>query len=264
MKDVLAMQVKKFSRTSELLNPPLVVLNNFGGQDRHLQLMTVALQNMFPAINVSTVKVRDCTRVVLFHRDPATDLISMRHFKIVLNPVGVSKSIKRVASHKVSSLGDFNDVSEYVLGQAKASESDLEDDSEAHVAVEQRVRGMVPADSQGRKAAIRLFEIGPRIEMKLSKIQAGFMQGEVMWHWRGLDYARLEEQKQKDEKRKAAFPGAAQVAKREKFEIELERKKEAEKLEAEQAEKRARQEKKEERKKRKLMMTGVKKKTTKK
>ena len=84
-----------------------------------------------------------------------------------------------------------------------------------------------------------------------------------MWHWQGVDLNRLAEQKKADGKRKAAFPGQEQVAKRERFEKELARKKELEKQQAEEELKRARLEKKQERKekqreRRQLMGTRVK------
>ena len=39
-----------------------VVLNNFGGQETHKLLMAVMFQNMFPPINMQTVRARLCAR----------------------------------------------------------------------------------------------------------------------------------------------------------------------------------------------------------
>ena len=50
-------------------SPPLVVLNNFGGGAKHTSLMTSMLQGMFPAIDIATVRLSSCQRVVLFHLD---------------------------------------------------------------------------------------------------------------------------------------------------------------------------------------------------
>lgn len=141
--DVRATQVKPFlGGKSGLMDPPLVVLNNMGGTERHLQLLTTSLQNMFPPLNVSTVKLKNCTRVVLFHRDAQTDMISVRHYRITVNPLGLSKSVKRLSQdHKVPSLGHLKDVSEYVLSSTKASESDVEDDEDARIELVQSVKG---------------------------------------------------------------------------------------------------------------------------
>lgn len=38
-------------------HPPLVILNSFAGEGNHIKLMTTTFQNMFPSINLSTVKL---------------------------------------------------------------------------------------------------------------------------------------------------------------------------------------------------------------
>ncbi len=166
--DVRAMQVKPFlGGKSAFMDPPLVVLNNLAGADRHLQLVTTSLQNLFPAINVQTVKLTHCSRVVLFHRDPATEVISVRHYRISVNPLGLSKSVKRVAQNKVGSLSHLQDVSDYVLSAVKASESDVEDDDDVKVELTQTVRGEL-----NRKLAV-LSNSSKRSKNKKSKPSAG-------------------------------------------------------------------------------------------
>ena len=61
-------------------------------------------------------------------------------------------------------------MSDFVLSQAKASESDLEDESEAQISVEEQAKSVIGGKLGARKAAVRLYEIGPRIEMSLSKV----------------------------------------------------------------------------------------------
>ena len=41
------------------LGPPLVVMNNFGGEE-HMRLAAVTFQNLFPAINVQATKLSAC------------------------------------------------------------------------------------------------------------------------------------------------------------------------------------------------------------
>jgi len=65
-KDIRRMQRRPISPGQEFNTAPLVVLNNFNSQERHVSLMTVMFQNLFPAINVSTIKLAECRRVVLF------------------------------------------------------------------------------------------------------------------------------------------------------------------------------------------------------
>ena len=42
-----------------LQDAPLVVMNNFGAEE-HLKLTTALFQNLFPAINVHTVSLKQC------------------------------------------------------------------------------------------------------------------------------------------------------------------------------------------------------------
>lgn len=58
MSDVVALQRRPHAHGAEFRSPPLVVLNNFGGKENHKQLMAVMFQNMFPPINMQTVRVR--------------------------------------------------------------------------------------------------------------------------------------------------------------------------------------------------------------
>ena len=75
-----------------------VVLNNFGDKDApsQVRLMKVTLQNMFPSINVATVKLQDCRRVVMFNLDKIKGTVEMRHFAVRATPTGIAKAIKKV------------------------------------------------------------------------------------------------------------------------------------------------------------------------
>lgn len=56
-KDILS-SLKKQSMNPIIFNhPPLLVMNNFSGQELHLKLMTTMFQNMFPSISVNQVRV---------------------------------------------------------------------------------------------------------------------------------------------------------------------------------------------------------------
>ena len=59
MRDVAAAQQKPRLPESLWKTSPLVVMNNFSGQE-HLKLATVLFQNLFPAINVQAVKLAAC------------------------------------------------------------------------------------------------------------------------------------------------------------------------------------------------------------
>ena len=88
--------------------PAIVVLNNFGSSnDNHVQLMRVMFQNMLPSINVKTVKLSDCRRVVLFHYRKEDGVVEMRHYAIRATPVGVSRSVKKILQGKIPNLSEL-------------------------------------------------------------------------------------------------------------------------------------------------------------
>lgn len=143
----------------------------------------------------------------------------------------------------------MTDISEYVLSGRKASESDVEDDEDAQIDLVQAVKGELNRKMRGKKrskandnkGAIRLQELGPRVEMTLAKIQTGFCEGELMWHWQGLEAARLKEQRKKrlalGDKAPSDFPGLQQIRKAELAEQEAEARAEREEREKEKREK---------------------------
>ncbi|KAJ1932721.1 rRNA-binding ribosome biosynthesis protein, partial [Linderina macrospora] len=182
-KDCLRLQ--KLPRTSgtEYKSSPLVILNNFAGESKgkEFKLMTAMLQNLFPAINPSAMTLAEARRVVLFNYNEATGMVDFRHYAIVVKPVGVTKGVKRVIMAKnMPSLANFDDISEYVLREAFASESDVEDGPENSVTLAQDYVGR--GNKKNEQRAIRLMELGPRMELKLLKVQAGLCEGDILYH----------------------------------------------------------------------------------
>lgn len=60
MRDVAARLQRPRQPPSMWKSPPLVVMNNFGGQEGELKLATALFQNLFPPINVQTAKLASC------------------------------------------------------------------------------------------------------------------------------------------------------------------------------------------------------------
>jgi len=109
---VRATQKRPYESLSAYQTAPLVVLNNFGDASSppYVKLMKITFQNMFPPLNVNTVKLTDCRRIVLFDYDAATGLVEQRHFAIRAAPSELHKSIKRLVQTKIPSLGDMTDI----------------------------------------------------------------------------------------------------------------------------------------------------------
>ena len=108
--------------------------------DLPLQLTTNMFQNIFPTIDVKTVsftytyikcliedispschsiffqvKLSSCQRIVLLNYNKDTKLIDFRHYSIRLQPIGVSRRIRKfVQNHQVPDLRNLQDVSDFV------------------------------------------------------------------------------------------------------------------------------------------------------
>ncbi|RYH23739.1 hypothetical protein EON65_17465 [archaeon] len=163
------------------LTPPVVVLNNFGqAEENHLKLMKLTFQHMFPTINVKTVQLSQVRRVVLFHYHKESDTVEMRHYAIRANPVGISKSVKRIVQAKIPNLGRLKDIADYLEdGDYGASDSEVEDDS-SKVTLPERYAGRGNIKSQ--VSALKLIEIGPRLSLELYKVQQGVNEGDILYH----------------------------------------------------------------------------------
>ncbi|CAO1624818.1 unnamed protein product [Sympodiomycopsis kandeliae] len=229
MSDVLKSQKRPRAPGGEFATPPLLVLNNFGGEEKHKKLLVTVFQNLFPPIHVQSMRLSQARRVVLLSYNAHSDTIEWRHFLISIRPVGVSRSVRRViegtnkpgqsssdttASTKgkgksLPNLGNVGDISEYVLGRSSRSgsvgaasdtdlseaESEIEDMNDPNNTVELFQKYVGRNNSMNEQRAIRLREVGPRIELKLIKIQenitgAGSTGGETLYHNRVVKTAK--------------------------------------------------------------------------
>ncbi|KAJ1699374.1 hypothetical protein LUZ63_007886 [Rhynchospora breviuscula] len=175
----IAKSQPKYRCTPELFkNSPLIVLSGFGGGGQHLKLTTIMFQNIFPAIDINTVKLSSCQRIVLLNYNAEERLIDFRHYSIRLQPVGVSKRIRRIVqTHQVPDLRNLQDVSEFLTKAGYGSESEGDDEA-ATVSLATDVDRVNKASN---KSAVRLQEIGPRLTLRLVKVEEGLCSGNVIF-----------------------------------------------------------------------------------
>lgn len=160
---------------------PLLVMNNFSGDQTEVKLMSTMFQNMFPSINVNKVKLNGIRRCVLINYNKDTKLLDFRHYLIQASPIGVSKSIKKLIRRKLPNMGRYAGFDEYVEKGGNFSESENEmDGPHNEVVLPQEVRGR--GNVKSTQSAIRLKEIGPRMRLQLVKIEEGICDGVVMYH----------------------------------------------------------------------------------
>ncbi|KAE8664894.1 Peter Pan-like protein [Hibiscus syriacus] len=92
-----------------------IVLSGFAAGDEHLKLTTTMFKNIFPDIDINSVKLSSCQRIVLLNYNKDTKLIDFRHYSITLQPVGVSRRIhKLVQNHQVPNLRNLQDVNDFI------------------------------------------------------------------------------------------------------------------------------------------------------
>lgn len=146
--------------------------------------MKVTFQHMFRTINVNTVKLGDCRRVVLYHYLPESGQVEMRHYAVRASPVGISRNVKKIIQSKIPDLGNLEDISEFVEGNAggfggSVSDSEAEEEG-SRVTLPERYVGRGNAKSQ--LSAMKLIELGPRLTMELFKVEQGVNEGDILYH----------------------------------------------------------------------------------
>ncbi|PIL23865.1 hypothetical protein GSI_13616 [Ganoderma sinense ZZ0214-1] len=198
--------------TVEYLSPPLLVLASFPPPSPttppHLTLMMKTFQSLFPPLSPHTLSLSSARRVVLISYNADRGTVDFRHYLITVKPYGVSKRIRRVlegatakkSSHSHSEtgmldLGNEKDVADFLLRKkgepgpssdgyesaASSASSVAGDDGDAVDLADDYVGRN---NKRGQKRAVKLDEIGPRMELRLIKIAEGVpgKEGNVLYH----------------------------------------------------------------------------------
>ncbi|KAK9726321.1 hypothetical protein RND81_05G205800 [Saponaria officinalis] len=182
--DVAQSQLRPRCPPDLFKNSPLLVLSGFGTQEEHMRLTSTVFQNMFPTIDVNTVKLSLCQRIVLLSYNKETKLIEFRHYSIRLQPVGVSRRIRKIVQNRqLPDLSTLQDVSDFVTRAGYGSESEADDEA----ATVNLVNDLGRVNRASTKSAVKLQEIGPRMTLELTKIEEGLCTGEVMFSIHGKD-----------------------------------------------------------------------------
>lgn len=185
-------------------------------------LATTVFRSMFPPINPQATPLKSIRRVVLVNReqseeDDGTFILNFRHYAITTKVTGVSKQLRRInAAEKLvttknsrqghmPNLGKLQDISDYMIGGENGegymtdatSGSEAETDAEVEV-LESATRKVLStkarlaAEASGaaeeneeesvERRAVKLVELGPRMRLRLTKVEDGLCAGKIMWH----------------------------------------------------------------------------------
>ncbi|KAE8333097.1 Brix domain-containing protein [Aspergillus sergii] len=154
-------------------------------------------------------------------------VLNLRHYAITTRKTGVSKRIRRLDPKEirnrekrgvaVPNLGKLEDAADYLLdpsaaGYTSASETELDTDNEVEIAESTTKRVLNKRELQRMKAgekekaekklktapevekrAVKLVELGPRLKLRLIKVEEGLCDGKIMWH----DYIHKSEEDMK-------------------------------------------------------------------
>ena len=165
-------------------------------------------QTLFPPLQPKSLSLSSARRVVLVSYNAERGTVDFRHYLITVKPYGVSKRVRKVlegatataksswhGSHGVLDLGNEKDVADFLLRKAgepgpssdgyesaaSTTSSVAGDDADAISLADDYVGRN---NKKGMKRAVRLDEIGPRMELKLIKIVEGIpgKEGAVIYH----------------------------------------------------------------------------------
>jgi ribosome biogenesis protein SSF1/2 len=183
-------------------------------------LTTTVFQSMFPPISPQSTPLNSIKRILLLNREVSADgtyIISLRHYAITTRKAGVSKRVRRFdpsqqrirekKSGALPNLGKLEDMADYILdpaagGYTSASETELDTDNEIEVMEtttqkvlsrreqQRQADGENKAKSDGdadktsnvEKRAVKLVELGPRMRLRMVKVEEGVCDGKVMWN----------------------------------------------------------------------------------
>lgn len=208
MKDILKTTKRVRSMGLGYLSSPLLVLASFPPPSEappHLNLVMKAFQSLFPSLSPHTLKLSNARRVVLVAYNSERGTIDFRHYMITIKAYGVSKRVRRILEGGTTSkvtigvtgmldLGQEKDIADFVLRKrgetgpdtgyesaASSADSVAGDEGDAVDLADDYVGRN---NKKGQRRAVRLDEVGPRLELRLVKVTEGIpgKEGQVMYH----------------------------------------------------------------------------------
>jgi ribosome biogenesis protein SSF1/2 len=152
--------------------------------------MNITFQNLFPQINVSTVQLHECKRVVLFDRQDATGHVHVRHYAITTKSANVHKRLVRLqkkATAHLPNLHKCQDIADYLEAGYKSdsggykSDYASDDEEETRTILSSTTTGA--SSSSKIQSALKLVELGPRLELELIKVEKDLEKAStVLYH----------------------------------------------------------------------------------
>lgn len=166
------------------------------------QISYILFSNIYTCVYLQ-MHLSQARRIVLLSYNPTTRTVDFRHYLIKVRPVGVAKNIRKLTTpSNIPNLSSAQDISELLLrgegeyfddgasgsymSSASEGESDASGDDGRKVVLGEDYVGR--GNRRSEKRAIRLTELGPRMELGLVKIEDGIESGhgETLFHEYGM------------------------------------------------------------------------------
>ncbi|BAM40166.1 uncharacterized protein TOT_020000428 [Theileria orientalis strain Shintoku] len=201
-------------------NPPLLILNGFGSSfyksktddsdaengysnvDKAMGYVTDTLNKMIAPLDLTTTKIQNCKRAILFYKEKETNHIMLRHYSINLIDCNTSSQVKDLISRKsiknlINKETDFENIvnTEHREDQDESGRSGFNSDTDEVVELDNMFpQNLIAKNKYGveldpsemgettNKIGIRLVEIGPRLSLTLVKVQDDTFTGSVKYH----------------------------------------------------------------------------------
>ncbi|XP_015776839.1 PREDICTED: suppressor of SWI4 1 homolog [Acropora digitifera] len=190
-KDVMSALKKPKSSGTQYKNPPLLVLNGFSANALPMKLMTTMFQNLFPSINIQKVVQAGIAACSI---DDISDYVFRGGCGYGSESEGEEPGDSRITlPQDVPGRGNIKAQQSAIRltecgipvifgrgGCGYGSESEGEEPGDSRITLPQDVPGR--GNIKAQQSAIRLTELGPRMRLKLIKIEEGICSGEVLFH----------------------------------------------------------------------------------
>lgn len=183
-----------------------------------IQIVSTMFQSVFPAINPNEFKSYQAKKVVLLNlnliknkKDELEPVFELRHYDIDFERSSSKKTISNILNNKKTDFSNYNNIADYILNQTGFTDvSDNEGiDTNLNLIEEKKnklsreekkklkiskLEGNYTNDDNNEnlknnnktytdnQTKVKIHEIGPRLNLKLVKIEEGFFKGNVAFH----------------------------------------------------------------------------------
>ena len=117
--------------------------------------------------------------------------VEFRHFDIDIEKHSIKKTISNIINNKKTDLSNFRNISEYILKQS--GYTSCSDNEEPNLGVcsvikdeelkSEKVKPNLEGNDDDKdKIKVKLYELGPRFNLKIHKIEEGFLKGNILYH----------------------------------------------------------------------------------